>query len=96
MLGYHEKTRRLSHLQTLAPNLLGDIEQNNRMSGEPQSCLQNLKTCHTSLREELTKQLLLRDGEKNKLVSLPNYLARLRLDAKEVTPELLRLKFYCF
>jgi hypothetical protein len=29
-------------------------------------------------------------------VSLPNYLARLRLDAKEVTPELLRLKFYCF
>jgi hypothetical protein len=39
--------------------------------------LRNLRTSHTSLREELTKQLLLKDGEK-KLASLPNHLARLR------------------
>jgi hypothetical protein len=39
--------------------------------------LQNLRTNHTWLREELTKQLLLKDREK-KLGSLPNHLARLR------------------
>jgi hypothetical protein len=39
--------------------------------------LQNLRTSHTSLREELTKQLLLKDKEK-KLMSLPNHLARIR------------------
>jgi hypothetical protein len=39
--------------------------------------LQNLRTNHTSLREELTKQLLLKDRGK-KLVSFLNHLARLR------------------
>jgi hypothetical protein len=39
--------------------------------------LQNLRTSHTSLREELTKQLLLNDRKKN-LASLYNHLARLR------------------
>jgi hypothetical protein len=39
--------------------------------------LQNLGTSHTSLREELTKQLPLKDREK-KLASLPNHLAKLR------------------
>jgi hypothetical protein len=38
--------------------------------------LQNLKTSHTSLREELTKQLPLKDREK--LASLCNHLERLR------------------
>jgi hypothetical protein len=47
------------------------------MAGEPQSDLQNLRTSHTSLREELTKQLPLKD-EKKKLVTLPNKLVRLR------------------
>jgi hypothetical protein len=39
--------------------------------------LWNLRTSHTSLREDLTKHLLLKDREK-KLVSLPKHLARLR------------------
>jgi hypothetical protein len=39
--------------------------------------LWNLRTSHTSLREELTKQLPLKDREK-KLMSLLNHLARLR------------------
>jgi hypothetical protein len=39
--------------------------------------LWNLRTSHTSLREELTKQLPLKDRKK-KLGSLPNHLARLR------------------
>jgi hypothetical protein len=38
--------------------------------------LWNLKTCHTSLREELTKELLLKDKKKI-LESLPNHLAKL-------------------
>jgi hypothetical protein len=43
--------------------------------------LLNLRTSHTSLREELTKQLLLKDRKKKKktkLASFPNHLARLR------------------
>jgi hypothetical protein len=40
--------------------------------------LQNLRTNHTSLREELTQQLPLKDRKKKKLVSLPNHQARLR------------------
>jgi hypothetical protein len=39
--------------------------------------LWNLRTSHASLREELTKQLPLKDRKKN-LVSLPNHLVRLR------------------
>jgi hypothetical protein len=39
--------------------------------------LWNLRTSHTSLREELTKLLLLKDGKK-KLVSLPNHLVRIK------------------
>jgi hypothetical protein len=42
--------------------------------------LQNLKTSHTSLREELTKQLLLKDRKKN-LASLLNHLMRLTASA---------------
>jgi hypothetical protein len=41
--------------------------------------LQNLKTRHISLREELIKQLVLKDREKkDKPGSLPNHLVRLR------------------
>jgi hypothetical protein len=40
--------------------------------------LWNLRASHTSLREELTKQLPLKDRRKKKLASLPNHLARLR------------------
>jgi hypothetical protein len=38
--------------------------------------LWNLRTSHTSLREELIKQLLLKD--RKKLARLPSHLARLR------------------
>jgi hypothetical protein len=38
--------------------------------------LQNMRTSHTSQREELTNQLLLKTEEK--LARLPNHLARLR------------------
>jgi hypothetical protein len=61
--------------------------------------LQNLRTSHSSLREELTKQLLL-INRKKKWAILPNHLVRLRqiatpgLDAERVTQELLRVKFY--
>jgi hypothetical protein len=37
----------------------------------------NLRISQTSLREELTKKLLLKNGKK-KLVNLPNHLERLR------------------
>jgi hypothetical protein len=41
--------------------------------------LQNLRTSHTSLREELTKQLPLKGKKKKKkLARLPNNLERLR------------------
>jgi hypothetical protein len=66
--------------------------------------LWNLRTSHTSLREELTKQLPLKDDKKI-LLRFPNHLERLRqifclntntgLDDEGVTQELLRLKFYC-
>jgi hypothetical protein len=39
---------------------------------------QNLRRIHTSLRKELTKQLLLKDKKKKKLASLHNNLARLK------------------
>jgi hypothetical protein len=39
--------------------------------------LWNQRTSHISLKEELTKQLLLKDREK-KLMSLHNHLARIR------------------
>jgi hypothetical protein len=35
------------------------------MTGGPQSYIQNLRTIHTSLKEELIKQLPLKDREKN-------------------------------
>jgi hypothetical protein len=41
--------------------------------------LQNLRTSHTSLREELTKQLLLKDQKKKKnWQNSPNNLTKLR------------------
>jgi hypothetical protein len=40
--------------------------------------LWNLKRSHTTLREDLTKKLLLKDRKKKKLAILPNHLVRLR------------------
>jgi hypothetical protein len=50
----------------------------NSKAGQPvghRADLWNLRTSHTSLREELTKQL---PGKKKKLASLPNCLVRQR------------------
>jgi hypothetical protein len=53
------------------PNSKGEWLVNHR------AALQNLRTSHTSLREQFMKQLPLKDRGKI-LVSLPNQLARLR------------------
>jgi hypothetical protein len=60
---YTEKTGGLSYHQTPAPNLLGRYRP--RQLVGHRADLQNLRTSHTSLREELNKQLLLKDRNKN-------------------------------
>jgi hypothetical protein len=54
---------------------LGDADQTAGQLVGYRADLWNLRTTHTSLREELTKQLPLKE---EKLVKLPNHLARLR------------------
>jgi hypothetical protein len=64
----------------------------------------NSRTSHISLKEEMTKQLLLKDRKKKSWwVSLTTWWewqsfclnTSTGLDAEGVTPELLRLKFHC-
>jgi hypothetical protein len=60
--------------------------------------LWNLRTSHTSLREELTKQMPLKDRKKTGKTKTELLLKYQHQDwmLKELTPELLRLKFYLF
>jgi hypothetical protein len=71
MPGYAEKTGGLLCCQVPAPYLLG-----RHLAYQTAGWLLGYRADHRNLREELTKQLLLKD--KGKLASLPNHLARLR------------------
>jgi hypothetical protein len=65
---YTEKTRELPHRQMPAPNLHGRCRPRGWLVGH-RADLWNLRTSHTLLREELTKQLPLKDWKKHWQVS---------------------------
>jgi hypothetical protein len=75
---YTEKTVEVPHRQTPAPNLLRKCRPTEGQLVGHKTDFQNLRTRHTSLRKELTKQLPVKDRKKKKLENLSNHLARLR------------------